>query len=333
MIRSTTNERQKTHGEPDLTSSIPNEILSSIISYLPIDEAVRSSILSKRWVPLWKHASHLDFDVTRMLKSIFIQAIEEKAQNYNDLVHDVLRHHCGDLTSCRFEHFTHNLALGDVGGWIEYVKEKNKSLNSLTLECVNSILDLNNQYLKSNFQPGVFSTFYSLQMANYVLDSSILAAFKNCENLKILKLKKINLHSETMNDILKNCLGLEKFSLIQSSVFGILKIKNPSLKCLELKWLTLNGVNVYVEDLQVVVIDSLICPVKGLKIYSQNLMTFYSSYDPIVKNISARKMCLKTQEIFENCSDIIVSSSHSSFTFNIYLNIFFPILMLYCWWY
>ena len=294
--------------------------LPAIISYLPIDEAVRSNILSKRWVPLWKHASHLDFDVARMLKSIFIQAIEENAQNYNDLVHVVLRHHHGDLTSCRFEHFLQNLALGDVGGWIEYAKEKNKSLNSLTLECVTSLLNPNYQDLKPNFQPGIFSTFYSLELTNYVLESSILSAFKSCENLKILKLKKIILHSETINDVLNNCLGLEKFSLIQSSVLGILKIKNPSLKCLELKWLILKGVDVYVEDLQVVVIDSLYCPAKGLQIYSQNLKTLYSSYDPIDKGILARKMCLKTQEILENCSDIIVIYPCSIFLLvNIYL--------------
>jgi len=310
MTRSTTNKKEKNHGEPDLTSFIPNEILSFIISYLPVDEAVRSSILSKRWVPLWKHASHLDFDVARMLKSMFIQAIDEDAQNYNDRVHAVLRHHHGDLTSCRFAHFTQNLALGDVGGWIEYAKEKNKSLNSLTLECVNSILNPNNQDLKSNFQHGVFSRFYSLELTNYVLESSILSAFKSCENLKILKLKKVILQSETMNDVLKNCLGLENFSLIQSSVLGILKIKNPSLKCLELKWLMLRGVDVYVEDLQNVVIDSLICPVKSLQIYSENLKTFYSSYDPIVKSVLERKMCLKTQEILENC---IVSSPRSIF--------------------
>jgi hypothetical protein len=66
MTRSTTNKRENNDGEPDLRTPIPNEILSSIISYLPIDEAVRSSILSKRWVSLWKHASHLDFDVARI---------------------------------------------------------------------------------------------------------------------------------------------------------------------------------------------------------------------------------------------------------------------------
>jgi len=192
MTRSTTNEREKNHGELHLTSSIPNEILSSIISYLPVDEAVRSSILSKRWVPLWKHASHLDFDVARMLKSIFIQTIEEDAENYNAIVHVVLCHHHGDLTSCRFEHFIQNLTHGDVGGWIDYAKEKSKSLNSLTLECVNPIQDLNNQYREPNFQPVVFYTFYSLELTNYILESSILFAFKSCENLKILKLKKIN---------------------------------------------------------------------------------------------------------------------------------------------
>lgn len=64
-------------------------------------------------------------------------------------------------------------------------------MNSLTLECVNPIQGPNNQDRKPNFQSGVFSTFYSLEVTNYVLESSILSAFKSCENLKILKLKNI----------------------------------------------------------------------------------------------------------------------------------------------
>jgi len=129
------------------------------------------------------------------------------------------------------------------------------------------------------------------------------------ENLKILKLKKMDLQSETINEILKKCLGLEKFSLIESNGFDVLKIKNPNLKFLELKWLNVEEIDIYIEGLQVVVIDSLICPKKRLKIYYQNLNTFSSSYDPIVKSIYSSGKSLKTHEILENCSDLFVSSS------------------------
>ncbi|KAJ1391004.1 Leucine-rich repeat domain superfamily [Sesbania bispinosa] len=60
----------KNNGEDkDLISQLPDEVLCCIVSYLSINEAMRSNIISKRWrSPLWKYASRLDFDVTRMIK-------------------------------------------------------------------------------------------------------------------------------------------------------------------------------------------------------------------------------------------------------------------------
>ncbi|KAJ1423442.1 Leucine-rich repeat domain superfamily [Sesbania bispinosa] len=45
----------------DFISRLPDEVLSSIISLLPIDEGERTSILSKRWTSVWKKTPHLDF--------------------------------------------------------------------------------------------------------------------------------------------------------------------------------------------------------------------------------------------------------------------------------
>ncbi|KAJ1395417.1 Leucine-rich repeat domain superfamily [Sesbania bispinosa] len=43
----------------DLISKLPDEILTNILSKLHIDEAVRCSVLSKRWEGLWKQTSHI----------------------------------------------------------------------------------------------------------------------------------------------------------------------------------------------------------------------------------------------------------------------------------
>ncbi|AES90139.1 hypothetical protein MTR_4g085740 [Medicago truncatula] len=111
----------------------------------------------------------------------------------------------------------------------------------------------------------------------------------------------MDIQSETINGILKKCLSLEK-----SNGFDVLKIKNPNLKFSELKWLIVEEIDIYIEGLQVVEIDSLIYPEKGLKMYSQNLNTFSSSYDPIVQSIYSSGKSLKTHEILENCSALFI---------------------------
>ncbi|KHN30333.1 hypothetical protein glysoja_049734 [Glycine soja] len=81
-------------------NQLPDDaMLSHIISSISIDEAVRSSILSNRWKPLWKHASCLDFDVSPMIKSLYqfensssrvvnfdqIKSTQQHAHRYVDL--------------------------------------------------------------------------------------------------------------------------------------------------------------------------------------------------------------------------------------------------------
>ncbi|XP_074318282.1 F-box/FBD/LRR-repeat protein At4g26340-like [Silene latifolia] len=46
----------------DRISSLPDELLINIINFLPIKYAVITSILSRRWINLFKEVTHLDID-------------------------------------------------------------------------------------------------------------------------------------------------------------------------------------------------------------------------------------------------------------------------------
>ncbi|RDY00230.1 F-box protein, partial [Mucuna pruriens] len=284
--------RRGSHGRLDMINQFPDDVLCNIISCLCVDEAVC-------------------FDPSK--------AALLHARRYARLVHKVLHDHLGDLNTCRFRHFPQ--IFSEVEKWIEFVILK-KGLTSLILETEKSFEEINHSllgtspYVKINFKPRIFSNLYSLELTNYAFNSLASSAFESCDKLKILKLKKMIMKDEIVTGILENCLRLEKFSLIESFGFEKLKILNLSLKFLELQLLMVGEIEVFVENLQVMVLNSLICPIKGLRIFAPKLKSFCSSYDAtaqIMQGNRTEQYVLKTQDILENCSDLLGSQTINNF--------------------
>nr|KYP60656.1 Putative F-box/LRR-repeat protein At1g56400 family [Cajanus cajan] len=82
----------------DMFSLLPVEIITKIASFLPFKEAAKSSILSKRWLKIWKSRRDIEFNEFFFVKSdvsdeikeahrrIFLNFITHSIQNYEEKV-------------------------------------------------------------------------------------------------------------------------------------------------------------------------------------------------------------------------------------------------------
>ncbi|KAI9083145.1 hypothetical protein K1719_034878 [Acacia pycnantha] len=317
----------------DFISNLPNDILLAILSLLPVDEAVRTSILSKRWLSLWENTPHLDLDVMHMINPLTLLRISASDDQlidyirnflryeeirYNMIVSIILQNHRGGLKSCKFTLFPQmgfqiNLAV---------LLERQETFEELSLEC--KLLNAENVhcfecFLGSNAY-GIFSSLSSLEIVNYNLQSSI--PFGGCMKLKTLKLKLVEVEDKTLLKILGRCDELESLSLVGCSRLGNLEIFHMKLKFLELRALCVYQIIVSAARLEVLDLSSLGCPESLIfLIIAHRLRVLQTHNKPISHEgrvFRRGNRVLKVNEILEALA--IHSGTTTSYNFGAYLS-------------
>ncbi|KAK7324461.1 hypothetical protein VNO77_28021 [Canavalia gladiata] len=310
----------------DFISSLPNEILIIILSKLRIDEAVRSEVLSKRWLNLWRQISHIEIDAKHLVKplaQIFQSREPRTLPNLNSIAPPIFKvvegcnakaiqlilGHLGIISTCRIKHFKKNLGLGDVETWVDFLIDLKKGVKELSLECaphcgetVEKFVVPEDMYIPY-FPDGIFKTLGSLDLTNYTIQWWY--PFQECSHLKKLQLKRIYLNDETLNGILENCEVLEIFSLLESTGFENLVVGKSRLKVLQLQALCVEELVISCMDLEVLLLDSIICKAEGINIYAPCLKTFHSYCCSIyarMLSVKGGKSIVTTYEIFANCT-------------------------------
>ncbi|XP_027342973.1 F-box protein At1g80960-like [Abrus precatorius] len=288
----------------DSLNRLPNEVLIIVLSILPIDDAVRSSVLSKRWRSLWKHVSHFDLDVEHMLQPLTMLSIPPHALSnfivnlnagrgllkYSGVFLSIIGRHLGNLTSCRIQHFPDM----ELTRWLEFLSEKKRGLKDLIISC-EPIFVILKQTFPLHVLP-LFSSLRSLELRCYSLESP--PTFEVCNDLKTLKLNDIHMREGALNAILKSCASLENLTILNSFGFRKIEIQNPNLKFLELNLLRLHRIEIFTMSLEVLTLISIACLAKNLAIVAPNLKVLHchdNRQNPI-SNV------LNTQELLEHHS-------------------------------
>ncbi|KAK7291560.1 hypothetical protein RIF29_06802 [Crotalaria pallida] len=222
VSRSDNKEKKAKANDDDLINQLPNGIPAFILSKLSIDEAARTSILSRKWRYLWTFFSGtLEFDGSptmkdmkkdikkvsgRQLQMAMEIMYDAERQTYTTWINDLL----SSLESTTLQGLKFWFHVGsrcDIDKWVDFAIKK--KVQNLEL------------YFGHSFE--------------YVLPLHLfeLASFNS---LRVLRLKFITVTEEMVEYLMCRCPVLETLSLVNSGVPNIMKVSGPSLrlKCLEL---------------------------------------------------------------------------------------------------
>ncbi|XP_050222753.1 F-box/FBD/LRR-repeat protein At1g13570-like [Mercurialis annua] len=213
------NTRPKTmsvnHSNLDRISDLPEDVIENILMLLPIRDAVRTSILSRKWRNKWADVPQLLFDTT-------FTPISQESQTNKHLVtiYEVLLLHSGPIHTFDLS-FPGLKSCPEIDRFILFLSRK--GVQDFKLRISSGSPHKLPSYL-----------FSCLYLKCLVLGLCVLTpppSFKGFSTLISLKLQDVQLPSN-YKDFICNCWLLEELMLESCSAISCLNISCPKLKLL-----------------------------------------------------------------------------------------------------
>ncbi|KAJ8619933.1 hypothetical protein MRB53_028462 [Persea americana] len=197
-------------GTDDRISNLPRDILSRIISFLPIEDAVVTTALSQSWRNILSSLTTLDFEYS------CLPPMERREEKFIDLINQILDNHNVDIQKFRVV-FGHNCwYTPHVNRWIQFVVTHHIQELELVISLEGRPSDFGP---KQKSLPGCLFTYENLARE----------LFSSCPALEDLTIRSCNFMNFEILDIsaprLKN---LTMYSCVGFNL-GILKVSTPSL--------------------------------------------------------------------------------------------------------
>ncbi|KAL4182648.1 hypothetical protein AMTRI_Chr11g151220 [Amborella trichopoda] len=259
----------------DRFSFLPDCILESVVSLLPIREAGRTSILSRRWRYVWASAPSLnimdDNDHINSFTSFtkFVMDVIDDTKHVNlstDLNWSVIAEQALSLHNGTILDFRLYTRAGqcDLDRWIPLLTKK--GLQKLSMN------------YRDDVQGGVYcmsyrmhsslfscSSLVSLELGFCSLEVEPSCDYKGIPSLKILTLARVRLNDSILESLVSGSGRLEILALVQCDGLSHIKIHGPKLlsiyliskfsdinlsKCSNLKLLLLSGASMSCKFLE-----------------------------------------------------------------------------------
>ncbi|KAL6182708.1 hypothetical protein ACLB2K_044121 [Fragaria x ananassa] len=213
MERKETENKKRKKLELDKLSNLPSDVTEQILSYLPIKEAVRTSVLSSNWRHKWATLRRLVFDDRTANRNISIQRV----------IDHVLLLHEGPIDTFKFS--TKNyLENCEFDRWILYLSR---------FSVKEFILERRSSFNKYNISSYLFSCkdLTHLGLRNcWINPPSNVKGFAMLKNLDI---RNVRVAKDVLEKIIVGSPLLERMILCDLVSVGVLKVDAPNLQFLK----------------------------------------------------------------------------------------------------
>ncbi|XP_078156199.1 F-box/FBD/LRR-repeat protein At1g16930-like [Carex rostrata] len=204
--------------EHDRISSLPDEVLTHILSFLSTKEAVSTCVLSKRWIHTWATVPVLDFNL------------------YEFLSDNLDGHPLGEREKrkcvARFEQFVHGVLNNHESANLDvvrYMREMQRSETFIPMEWLDLVALLMPRVINIYISRADFKRGNYIDLPDSVFSSAKLQHLKMNINidkspivrpasiilplLKVLQLSGVELHNDFTQKLVKGCPALEMLDL------------------------------------------------------------------------------------------------------------------------
>ncbi|GER39812.1 F-box/RNI-like superfamily protein [Striga asiatica] len=199
----------------DPISDLPNTIIDTILSCLPLRDVVRTSILSRQWRHKWISCPELVFDF--WFDQMFLGG-----HQLEPLVYQILKLHKGPLL--KFVLQVPDLKSSpDIDHWVNLLPDN--TLQDLTLHV--------SRGETHRLTPDLFrfENLRHLKLYNCVFDPVL--GFKGFGKLTSLELQRVELVPDKFGEFIVFCACLERLRLVQCTSFDRLEINGSKLESFE----------------------------------------------------------------------------------------------------
>lgn len=208
--------------DSDTISNLPRNVTDTVLTCLPLRDAVRTSILSKKWRYCWMDLPKLVFDETMCQVSVNNELLAR--YKLISIIYQVLLLHRGPLLKFSLSH---------------PVLESCPEIDNFIMFLSKSRVEEFNLNILKGEKYKMPSSFFSCRELTHLNVSSCVFTpppdFKGFRRLTSLKFVNVVLATDLFKSFVSTCAQLEKLTLINPSRFHCLGISAPNLKYLHLE--------------------------------------------------------------------------------------------------